>query len=110
MVILQSANYCKDDPVTNYTLKIVDQLSGNQAFTTSTENFIMVSGLNENSAYMFKISAANTVGEVDTNSKEFCKMFNVAFLLQHFYYNTPHCGCYRHLRCSGSRSYSFKRL
>ena len=72
---MQPANFCTEYPVTNYSLEVTEvgvDTSGMQF--TSLENFIKAENLSEDTIYVFKLSAINSVGIVSANlSPEICK-------------------------------------
>ena len=74
---MQSASYCADYPVTNYSLEVtelrVEEDTSGTIFT-SLENSIKAENLSEDAIYVFRLSASNSVGTVSTNlSQEICK-------------------------------------
>ena len=74
-LLIQPASFCVDYPITNYSLEVTEvgvDTSGMQF--TSLENFIKAENLSEDTIYVFKLSATNSVGTVSTNlSQEICK-------------------------------------
>ena len=74
---MQPANYCKDYPVTNYTMEVrgvlVSETSGDVQFV-SAENSITADNLSENAVYFYRIYASNSVGTVSTNNTDICEL------------------------------------
>ena len=78
--LLQPAKYCEDFPVDNYTLEVVGVASGGSPqvewlSSQSTENGLIADNLAEDSLYIFKVHAQNSVGRVSTKGIEICKFF-----------------------------------
>ena len=67
--------YCKDYPITNYTL-VVENYSFNETlslFMAPNETSVSTSNLSENTAYVFRMLASNSFGSISTDNKEICE-------------------------------------
>ena len=74
----QPANYCEMYPVTGYTLEVEGPTSHlantwRQSPNSNLKLELTVKSLKANQAYVFRVVASNSVGNVSTESKIICK-------------------------------------
>lgn len=70
----QPVSYCEQYPISNYSLDIQGPLPETTMQSFVVENFTAMNTILENAVYNFTIVVSNSVGNISTKSRTFCKL------------------------------------